>query len=218
MKFDSPKVLFLRPAAFLFLMGAVSLACGSVSQSDDGGNGGAAGGGTAGGVGAGPPHGPNDGGASAGKSGSAGSAGTAGGAGTAGTYGGSDGGAGSGAAGKDGGGLCLCDAIYSPVCGVDGKDYASACNAACAGVAVAHAGGCAAGGTDGSVPLDYCDQASDCTTRPAGGCSCSQICVAKTDPVPASPPFTCTFACPLIVVACGCVNHQCTAGAATATP
>ena len=219
----SPRTTSLRLIALLFAVAAVDFACGSVSQNGDAGNAGSAGttnGGaaTAGasGVAAGsagmPTHGSTDGGA--GSSGSAGAHGGAGSSGSAGAHGGSDGGA-----GKDGGGICLCDAIYSPVCGVDGKDYASACNAACAGVAVAHTGGCVSAsdaGTDGVVPLDHCDQSSDCTARSAGGCSCSQICVAKTDPIPKSPPFTCDIACPLVILDCGCVNHKCTA--ATVAP
>ncbi len=211
-----------RIAALFLVAAGLGVGCGSVSQTGDAGSAGASGGS------AGATAGPSGGGAgntssSAGASGSAGAhGGTDGGAGSngsAGAHGGPDGGAGSSAADRDGGGACVCSAIYSPVCGVDGKTYASSCNAACAGVAVAHAGACVAatdGGADGSVPLGYCDQAADCIERPAGPCTCSQTCAAKTDPVPQTPPYACAFACPLIVLDCGCVNHQCTAGASTA--
>ena len=37
---------------------------------------------------------------------------------------------------------CACDANIAPVCGVDGKTYTNACQAGCAGVAVASTGAC----------------------------------------------------------------------------
>lgn len=50
----------------------------------------------------------------------------------------------------DAGGTCtkrptMCTKIYAPVCGCDGKTYASGCTAAVAGVSVAKTGECAKG-------------------------------------------------------------------------
>jgi hypothetical protein len=102
------------------------------------------------------------------------------------------------------------------VCGSDGKTYANACDAQCAGVTVAHTGPCTDAGADGSTPLGYCDQATDCVYRQTGTCSCTGMCVAKTDPIATPPKLVCGIVCPLIVELCGCVNHQCTAAAITA--
>jgi hypothetical protein len=77
-------------------------------------------------------------------------------------------------------------------------------------VSVAHDGECiAAHDASTDAPPGYCNQDSDCTTRMAGGCSCTSICVAVTDPVPGPPGAVCNIACPLIATFCGCINHQC---------
>jgi hypothetical protein len=201
-----------RLATFLLFVGSALLSgCGSGTLNPDGGSGG-------GGRQAGPGDdatgaaGSSTGGAAGAKTGQAGTSGTAGSSasGAAGTHGANDG----GAAGK--GGLCACAAIYEPVCGSDGKTYPSRCEADCASVIVAHDGVCTEPAKDAGAdgPLGHCDQDTDCENRPpANGCSCTQVCAAKTDPEPPPPKFRCGIVCPAIAISCTCVNHLCTAAA-----
>jgi hypothetical protein len=199
-----------RLATFLLVVGcALGSGCGSGTLNPDGGSGG---GGHQAGAG-GDATGPSTGGDAGSKTGQAGTSGTAGSSasGAAGTHGANDGGP------ADKGGLCACAAIYEPVCGADGKTYPSRCDADCAGVVVAHDGVCAAPAKDAGAdgPLGHCDQDTECQTRPAAsdGCSCAQVCAAKTDPQPPPPKFRCGIVCPAIAISCTCVNHLCTAAA-----
>ncbi len=127
-----------------------------------------------------------------------------GGAATGGKGAGGTGGGGNSAGGTGGG--CVCNAIYAPVCGVDGVTYPSACAASCfGGVAVAYQGVCVDGGVDGGAGT--CNSDSDCVFE-SSGC-CDQTCVSRT-PTPPANPIICNVACPIQVAeTCGCVNHQC---------
>jgi hypothetical protein len=96
--------------------------------------------------------------------GSAGSTGVGGAGGSVSGNGGAGGHGSSGAAGDSGGrggaagaGRCVCPVeiiAVPPACGADGKTYSNACEAGCAGVAVAHQGTCTDGGSDGPPAPD----------------------------------------------------------------
>ncbi|MBK8241020.1 MAG: hypothetical protein IPK74_36340 [Deltaproteobacteria bacterium] len=77
-----------------------------------------------------------------------------------------------------------CIALFDPVCGCDGQTYGNSCNAASAGVSVAHDGACEIfcggfanlpcpeGMVCGDDPDDGCDPAN-------GGADCGGICVPE---------------------------------------
>jgi hypothetical protein len=163
---------------------------GNTGNAGRGGATGAAGrGGTAGGA-AGRGGAGGAAGSSAGRGGNGGTA-AGGRGGTAGT-----GAAGRGGTGGGGGGPCACQAIYQPVCGVDGMTYANSCEAMCVGVTVAHTGACAA----------ECQSNADCVHYPEYVGTCCGACLPKTAPMPEM--ISCAKRCDTPIT-CPCVVGKC---------
>uniref|UniRef100_A0A383VD57 Kazal-like domain-containing protein n=1 Tax=Tetradesmus obliquus TaxID=3088 RepID=A0A383VD57_TETOB len=78
---------------------------------------------------------------------------------------------------------CVCAALYMPVCGADGNTYSNACDADCAGVAVAAQGMCedavstADTGAPAAATPDAPDAATELQPAPAAGGAASSVCV-----------------------------------------
>ena len=112
----------------------------------------------------------------------------------------------------EGRGICetrarICQQIFAPVCGCDGRTYPNACVASRAGVSLVHQGACEARPICGGLGGLQCPKPSVCVDDPSDSCDprqgdadCTGICICKATAL--CPPGTHWDASPAV---CACV-------------